>query len=241
MAEPIALHYWPTPNGWKISIALEEMGLPYTVKYVNIGAGDQFDPEFLNIAPNNRMPAIVDPDGPGGQPVSIFESGAILMYLARKTGLFYGKSERDRIEIEQWLMWQMGGVGPMAGQAHHFIRYAPDLDPPRDIPYAKDRYRAETGRLYRVLDRRLRGRDFVCGEFSIADIAIWPWACLWEGQEQDISGLPDFSAWLDRCAARPALERGKQVGSEFRSRDRTDRKAQEILFGFQHTGEHERP
>ena len=240
MAEPIALHYWPTPNGWKISIALEEMGLPYTVKYVNIGAGDQFDPEFLKIAPNNRIPAIVDPDGPGGRPVSIFESGAILMYLARKTGLFYGNSERERTEIEQWLMWQMGGVGPMAGQAHHFIRYAPELDPPRDIPYAKDRYRSETGRLYRVLDQRLRGRDFVCGEFSIADMAIWPWACLWEGQEQDLSGLPELSAWLDRCAARPAVARGKQVGGEFRSRDRTDRKAQEILFGIRRTGEHER-
>ena len=231
MTEPITLHYWPTPNGWKISIALEEMGLPYTVKFVDIGAGDQFDPAFLKIAPNNRMPAIVDPDGPGGKPVSVFESGAILMYLGRKTGLFYGQTERDRIDIEQWLMWQMGGVGPMAGQAHHFIRYAPELDPPQDLPYAKDRYRAETGRLYRVLDRRLRGREYVCGAFSIADMAIWPWASLWEGQEQDISELPDFAAWLERCAARPAVARGREVGSEFRSGNRPDKAAQAILFG----------
>ena len=231
MPEPITLHYWPTPNGWKITIALEEMGLPYEVVLVDIGAGDQFDPDFLRIAPNNRMPAIVDPDGPGGEPVSVFESGAILLYLARKTGLFYGNGERDRIDIEQWLMWQMGGVGPMAGQAHHFIRYAPGLEPPQDLPYAKDRYRAETGRLYGVLDRRLAGRDYVCGDFSIADMAIWPWACLWEGQEQDISGLPDFSAWLDRCAARPGVIRGRAVAEEKGTGAKPDRNAQKILFG----------
>ena len=138
MQNPINLYYWPTPNGWKISIALEEMGLPYTLHLVNIGAGDQFKPEFLKIAPNNRMPAIVDPAGPDDAPVSIFESGAILQYLARKTGQFGGKTERDRIAIEQWLMWQMGGVGPMAGQAHHFLKYAPAMDPPNDLPYAKE-------------------------------------------------------------------------------------------------------
>lgn len=129
MTHPIDLYYWPTPNGWKIAIALEEMGLPYTLHLVNIGAGEQFTPEFLAISPNNRMPAIVDPDGPDGKPVSIFESGAILQYLARKTGKFYGRTERDRIEIDQWIMWQMGGVGPMAGQAHHFLHYAPSLEP----------------------------------------------------------------------------------------------------------------
>ena len=143
MPAPIDLFFWPTPNGWKITIALEEMALPYRVTLVNIGAGDQFKPEFLAISPNNRMPAILDPEGPDGAPVSVFESGAILLYLARKTGLFYGRSERDRIAVEEWLMWQMGGVGPMAGQAHHFLKYAPAMDPPNDLPYAKGRYRKE--------------------------------------------------------------------------------------------------
>jgi GSH-dependent disulfide-bond oxidoreductase len=230
MADPIDLYYWPTPNGWKISIALEEMDLPYTLHLINIGAGDQFAPDFLKIAPNNRMPAITDPDGPDGKLISIFESGAILQYLARKTGKFYGKDERGRIEIDQWLMWQMGGVGPMAGQAHHFLKYAPALDPPQDLPYAKDRYRAETGRLYGVLDRRLQGRDYVCGDFSIADIAIWPWASLWEGQQQDITKFPNMAAWLDRCAARPGVAAGRAVAAELRSNLQRDRKAQELLF-----------
>mgnify|MGYP000673911297 CR=1 FL=1 len=176
MTAPIDLFYWPTPNGKKITIALEEMGLPYTVHYINIGAGDQFKPDFLRIAPNNRMPAITDPEGPDGQPVSIFESGAILQYLARKTGQFCGPTERDRIAVDQWLMWQMGGVGPMAGQAHHFLTYAPAMDPPHDLPYAKERYKREVGRLYGVLDRRLEGRDWVMGDaYTIADIAIFPW------------------------------------------------------------------
>ena len=139
MNKPIDLYYWPTPNGWKITIALKEMELPYTLHLVNIGKGDQFKPEFLAISPNNRMPAIVDPDGPDGQPISVFESGAILQYLARKTGRFYGTSERERVEVEEWLFWQIGGVGPMAGQAHHFLNYAPSMDPPNDLPYAKDR------------------------------------------------------------------------------------------------------
>ena len=182
MSKPIDLYYWPTPNGWKISIALEEFGLPYELHLVNIGQGDQFDPDFLKIAPNNRMPAIIDHDGPDNRPISIFESGAILQYLGRKMGRLYGNNERERVEIEQWLMWQMGGVGPMAGQAHHFIKYAPDLDPPQDLPYAKDRYRNEVSRLYGVLDRRLEERDFIAGDYSIADMAVWPWASLWEGQ-----------------------------------------------------------
>jgi len=206
MTSPIDLYYWPTPNGWKISIALAEMELPYNLNLVNIGAGDQFKPDFLKIAPNNRMPAIIDPDGPDGKPISIFESGAILQYLARKTGKFGGATERDRIEVDQWLMWQMGGLGPMAGQAHHFLKYAPAMDPPHDLPYAKDRYRNETGRLLGVLDRRLADRDYVAGDYSIADMAIWPWASLWEGQEQDISNMPHLSAWLDRVAARPAVQ-----------------------------------
>ena len=177
MQQPIEFHYWPTPNGWKIAIALEEMGLPYNLHLVNIGAGDQFRPEFLKISPNNRMPAIVDPEGPDGKPISIFESGAILQYLARKTGRFYGETERDRVAVDQWLFWQVGGVGPMAGQAHHFLKYAPSLEPPQDIPYAKDRYRAEVARLYGVLDRQLAKHRYVAGDFySIADMSIWGWA-----------------------------------------------------------------
>ena len=180
MTKPIELYYWPTPNGWKISVALEEMGLPYEVKLIDIGAGDQFKSEFLNISPNNRIPAIVDPDGPEGAPISVFESGAILQYLARKTGLFHGQNERERGAVDQWLMWQMGGVGPMAGQAHHFLKYAPSMTPPNDLPYAKDRYRAETGRLYAILNQQLETHEFVAGDFfSIADMALWPWVSLW--------------------------------------------------------------
>lgn len=228
----IDLHYWPTPNGWKISIALEEMGLPYRVHFVNIGKGDQFQPDFLKIAPNNRMPAIVDPDGPDGAPISIFESGAILQYLARKTGLFYGTTERDRVAVDQWLMWQMGGVGPMAGQAHHFLKYAPALTPPQDLPYAKDRYRNEVARLYGVLDRQLAKTAYVAGDFlSIADMAIWPWASLWEGQEQTLDDKPNLARWLDELAAREGFAKGKVLGAEFRQPVQNDRKAQEILFG----------
>ncbi|MCU0912085.1 MAG: glutathione S-transferase N-terminal domain-containing protein [Rhodobacteraceae bacterium] len=230
MAE-IELHYWPTPNGWKIAIALEEMGLPYRVKLVNIGAGEQFEPDFLKIAPNNRMPAIVDPDGPGGTPISVFESGAILLYLARKTGRFLGEGERQRVAVEEWLMWQMGGVGPMAGQAHHFLKYAPAMDPPNDLPYAKDRYRREVARLYGVLDRRLAGNRFVAGDaYSVADMAIWPWASLWEGQEQGLDDKPHMARWLAEVGARPAVQRGRAVAAEKRSNLQDDRKAQEILF-----------
>lgn len=227
----IDLYYWPTPNGWKITIALEEMGLPYRVNEINIGAGDQFQPDFLKIAPNNRMPAIVDPDGPDGEEVSVFESGAILMYLARKTGSFYGSSERDRIAVEEWLNWQMGGVGPMAGQAHHFLKYAPLMNPPNDIPYAKDRYRNETGRLYGVLDRRLAENEFVAGDFySIADMAIWPWASLWEGQQQTLDDKPNLARWLDTCWARPAVKKGQSILLEKRKARHSERE-QNALFG----------
>jgi GST-like protein len=229
----IDLHYWPTPNGWKITIALAEMGLPYTLHLVNIGAGEQFRPEFLAIAPNNRMPAIVDSVGPDGAPVSIFESGAILQYLARKTGMFYGATERDRIAVDQWLMWQMGGVGPMAGQAHHFLHYAPDLDPPQVLPYAQNRYRNEVARLYGVLDRQLATSRYAAGDFlSIADFAIWPWAQGWQRQEQTLDDKPHFARWLKELAARPAFIEGKAVAADRRSGN-TDRKAQEILFGRQ--------
>lgn len=232
MTAPIDLYYWPTPNGWKITIALEELALPYQIHLVNIGTGDQFKPDFLKIAPNNRMPAIVDPHGPDGAPISIFESGAILQYIARKTGQLYGATERQRIATDEWLMWQMGGVGPMAGQAHHFLSYAPAMDPPNDLPYAQNRYRNEVGRLYGVLDRQLANHEFVAGDaLSIADIAIWPWAQNWKGQQQDKSDKPHFMRWLDMLAARPAFIRGRAVGSELRSDLKTDKRAQEILFG----------
>ena len=218
MPDPIDLHYWPTPNGWKITIALEEMGLPYTLHLVDIGKGDQFDPEFLKLSPNNRMPAIIDPGGPDGHPISIFESGAILQYLGRKTGKFYGSSDRDRIVIDQWLMWQMGGVGPMAGQAHHFLNYAPQRTPPQVLPYAQERYRNEVGRLYSVLNARLQDNQFVAGDYSIADMAIWPWAQNWEGQEQAIDDKPHFARWLDEVGSRPAVIKGKAVAEEVRGR-----------------------
>jgi GST-like protein len=224
--DPIELHYWPTPNGWKVAIALEEMGLPYVVRYIDIGRGDQFDPAFLAISPNNRMPAIVDPEGPDGAPISVFESGAILQYLARKTGRFGGATERERVEVEQWLMWQMGGVGPMAGQAHHFLHYAPER-----IPYAMDRYRNEVNRLYGVLDRRLADRDHVAGFYSIADMAIWPWAQGWARQEQDIARFPAMKAWLDRMWERPAVRAGRALGAERRGDIATDKAAQAVLFG----------
>ena len=230
MAAEIALYYWPTPNGWKISIALEEMGLPYGLHLVNIGAGDQFDPDFLKVAPNNRIPAIVDPEGPDGAPLALFESGAILQYLARKTGRFGGATPRAQATVEQWLMWQMGGVGPMAGQAHHFLSYAPAMDPPQDLPYAKDRYRREVGRLYGVLDRQLAANEFVAGELSIADFAIWPWAQNWRGQEQTLDDKPHFARWLDTLGARPAFQRGKALAEDKRSPTTSDRKAQDILF-----------
>ncbi len=231
MAAEIDLYYWPTPNGWKISIALEEMALPYKLHLINIGAGDQFAPDFLKIAPNNRMPAIVDPEGPDGAPISLFESGAILQYLARKTGQFGGPTERDRIAVDQWLMWQMGGVGPMAGQAHHFLKYAPAMDPPNDLPYAKDRYRNEVARLYGVLDRQLADNAFVAGDFySIADMAIWPWAILWEGQQQSLDDKPNLARWLDEVGARPAVQKGKALAAEKRANLEDDRKAQDVLF-----------
>ena len=235
MTQPIDLYYWPTPNGWKITSALEEMGLPYTVKWVDIGKGDQFAPAFLKIAPNNRMPAIVDPDGPDGAPISIFESGAILQYLARKTGTFCGASERERIAVDQWLMWQMGGLGPMAGQNHHFIKYAPGLETPQVLPYAQDRYRNETARLYRVLDTQLAENEYVAGDFySIADMAIWPWTLNWKGQDQTLDDKPNVARWIDAVGQRPAAQAGLAVGREQRDRVRTAEEkaeANRVMFG----------
>jgi GST-like protein len=196
----IDLHYWPTPNGHKITLFLEEAGLDYVIKPVNIGAGEQFSPDFLKIAPNNRMPAIVDhAPADGGAPVALFESGAILLYLAEKTGRFLGTELRHRYEVVQWLMWQMGGLGPMLGQNHHFNRYAPEK-----IPYAIDRYVNETNRLYGVLDRRLAGRDFIAGDYSIADMAAYPWIVPHEVQGQSLDDFPNVKRWFDAIAARPA-------------------------------------
>ncbi|MET0605984.1 MAG: glutathione S-transferase N-terminal domain-containing protein [Beijerinckiaceae bacterium] len=225
---PIELHYWPTPNGWKISIMLEECGLPYEVKLVNIGRGDQFKQEFLAIAPNNRMPAIVDPDGPGGAPISIFESGAILQYLGRKTGKFYPQDERGAVEVDQWLFWQMGGLGPMCGQAHHFRQYAPEK-----IQYAIDRYTNEVNRLYGVMNKRLIDRRFLAGDYSIADMACIGWVKPYERQGQDLNEFPRLKRWFETVMARPAVERGIAVASEARAQSNlaTDKEAQKILFG----------
>lgn len=207
----IDLHYWPTPNGHKITMMLEETGLPYQIKPVNIGAGEQFAPEFLAIAPNNRMPAIVDHDPTdGGEPISVFESGAILLYLAHKSGHFGGATPRAHVEVMQWLMWQMGGLGPMAGQNHHFNRYAPEK-----IGYAIDRYVKETNRLYGVLDRRLANRAFVAGEYSVADMACYPWIVPHELQGQTLSDTPNLQRWFETIRERPATiaayEKGKAV------------------------------
>jgi GST-like protein len=200
--EPIDLYYWPTPNGHKIRIMLEECGLPYRVKPVDIGKGDQFKPKFLKISPNNKMPAIVDPDGPGGEPISIFESGAILQYLGRKTRKFYPRAERARVAVDAWLFWQVGGLGPMAGQAHHFRVYASEK-----VAYGIERYTKETTRLYGVFDKRLRGRSFIADDYSIADIAAYPWVLSWEKQGQVLDDFPRIKAWLERISARDAVRR----------------------------------
>lgn len=227
-SEPIELYYWPTPNGWKVSILLEELGIPYNVNYVNIGKGEQFAPEFLKIAPNNRMPAIIDPEGPDGKPISVFESGAILQYLARKFDQFYGTDERSRVAIDEWLMWQMGGLGPMAGQAHHFRIYAPEK-----VPYAIDRYTNEVNRLYGVLNKRLNDREFIADDYSIADIACIGWASLWERQGQDLSEFPNLAAWIERLTQRPAVKTGLELGLEKRKKMNfdKDKDQQAVLFG----------
>lgn len=237
MPSPIDLWFWPTPNGHKISIALEEMELPYAIKPLNIGAGEQFAPAFLEISPNNRMPAIVDPDGPGGRPISVFESGAILHYLARKTGLFHGADERARMEIDQWLFWQMGGFGPMLGQAHHFRHYARAMTPDqRQLAYGVARYTNEAHRLYGVLDRRLADREFVAGDYSIADMAIWPWAVPHRIQGVDLAEFPHVQAWFDRVAERPAVQTGRVAGLELTNRNlagggKEAEDARAVLFG----------
>jgi GST-like protein len=222
----IDVYSWPTPNGHKVHIMLEETGLPYRAHAVDIGQGDQFAPEFLAISPNNKIPAITDPVGPDGQPLSLFESGAILVYLAAKTGQLLPQGDRERFEVLQWLMFQMGGVGPMLGQAHHFRMYAPDK-----LPYAIERYTNEAKRLYGVIDRRLEKSAFVGGaDYSIADIAIFPWLRSWQNQGVLMDDYPALKAWFDGIAARPAVQRGVQVLAD-RRKPITDDKSREILFG----------
>ena len=223
----IELYAWPTPNGFKISIMLEEVGLPYSVHPIDIGKGDQFDPAFLRISPNNKIPTIVDPEGPGGKSISVFESGAILIYLAEKTGKLMPREGAGRYAVLEWLMFQMGGIGPMLGQAHHFRLYAPE-----QIQYAIDRYTNESKRLYAVLDRRLAEREYVAGEYSIADIAIMPWLRYPERQGVEIADYPNVRRWRDSIAARPAVQRGLQLlADRSRRSSQMDDKQREVLFG----------
>ena len=229
----IDVYSWATPNGHKIHIMLEECGLPYRVHAVNIGAGEQFAPEFLAISPNHKIPAIVDAEGPDGAPISLFESGAILLYLAGKTGKFLPVSTRARYEVLQWLMFQMGGVGPMLGQAHHFRLYAPEK-----IAYAIERYTNEARRLYGVMDRRIAKSRYIGGpEYSIADIAIFPWLRSWKNQGIDWVEFPNLKGWFDEIAARPAVLRGVEVLAAAR-KPLTDDKAREILFGAEQYRRH---
>ncbi len=223
----IDLYTWPTPNGHKIHIMLEETGLPYTVHAINIGKGDQFEPAFLKISPNNKMPAMVDPDGPDGKPYSLFESGAILMYLAEKTGKFMASETAARYLVIQWLMFQMGGIGPMFGQAHHFRKYAPEK-----INYAYDRYTNEAGRLYGVLDRRLGEADFLAGDYSIADIATFPWTRSFERQGQSLDDFPNVKRWFNAIDARAAVVRALKVLEDARGPGfEKDEEARKNLFG----------
>ena len=224
----IDLYYWPTPNGHKITIFLEETGMPYTIKPVDIGKGEQFDPAFLRIAPNNRIPAIVD-HAPvdGGEPLSVFESGAILLYLAEKLGRFIAPDLRGRTATLEWLFWQMAGLGPMSGQNTHFRAYAPEK-----LPYAIDRYEREVNRLYGVMDKRFHGRDFLAGEYSIADMACYPWVVPHERQGQRIDEFPRLKAWLARIAARPAVQRAYELGRRYQAAPSPmDEERRRILFG----------
>ena len=222
----IDLYTWGTPNGHKIHIMLEETGLPYRVIPVDIGRGDQFSPGFLKISPNNKMPAMVDPDGPGGRPYSMFESGAMLLYLAEKTGRFMPQDKAGRFLVTQWLMFQMGSIGPLFGQAHHFRSYAPEK-----IAYAIDRYTNEAGRLYGVMDRRLAEVPYLAGDYSIADMATFPWTRSYEGQGQKLEDFPNVKRWFEAIAARPAVQRGLKVLADRRREGPMDEKTREMLFG----------
>ena len=228
MPSTIDLYYWPTPNSKKIIIFLEEVGLPYSLMPVDITAGEQFDEEFLKISPNNKMPAIVDPEGPDGEPISVFESGAILVYLAEKAGRYLPHSQRGRYEALQWLMFQMASVGPMLGQAHHFRAYAPE-----QIPYAIDRYTNEAVRLYGVMDARLSKVEyFVEEEYSIVDMAIYPWVASHERQGQRIEDYPNLARWYEEIGERPAVRRAMEVGEELRRPiEDLDEEGRDVLFG----------
>jgi GSH-dependent disulfide-bond oxidoreductase len=223
----IQLYYWPTPNGHKITLFLEETATPYEIHPVNIGKGEQFKPAFLKFSPNNRMPAIID-DAPadGGAPITVFESGAILLYLAEKTGKFIATDIRGRVDVLQWLFWQMGGLGPMAGQNNHFAHYAPEK-----LPYAIERYVKETSRLFAVLDKRLADRDFVAGDYSIADMASYPWTLAYERMGLKMADFPHLKAWQDRIKARPATIRAYEKGKQYQQTPPTSDEARKILFG----------
>lgn len=221
----IDLYYWPTPNGFKIAIMLEECGLPYDIQPVNIGQGDQFKPEFLALNPNHRMPVIVDHEAEGG-PLSVFESGAILVYLAEKTGRFLPSDTQQRFDVMQWLFWQMAGLGPMAGQAGHFLIYQEGKH-----AYATERYTKEYGRLLAVMERRLRDRDYLAGDYSIADMACFPWVAPHERLGQELNDLPGVAAWIERLKARPAVARGMEVGAELRSDKPLTEEQRRILYG----------
>lgn len=224
--KPIQLYYWPTPNGWKISIMLEELGIPYNINYVNIAKGDQFKPEFLEISPNNRMPAIIDPEGEDGKPVTVFESGAILMYLARKFGRFYPQEMRKRIVVEEWLMWQISGLGPMSGQAGHFRNYAPEK-----VPYGIERYTNEVHRLFGVMNKRLADNDYLAGHYSIADISCIGWISNYEKLGQKLEDFPHLKRWLRTVRERPAVQKGLELGRDININLANDKEAQAILFG----------
>ena len=211
----IDLYYAPTPNGWKISIMLEEAEMEYKVIPVNLGSGDQFKPEFLKISPNNRMPVIVDSDGPGGEEISVFESGAILMYLGEKSGKFFPQSDKERIRVLEWLFWQIGGLGPMAGQVSHFVNYAPNF--PGDHTYSEKRYKNEYDRLLGVMNMVLEERDFLAGEYSIADMACFPWVTAYKRYEVDLDSFKNVRRWFDEIKSRPAVRKGMDVGKENRN------------------------
>jgi GST-like protein len=223
----IELYYWTTPNGHKITIFLEETGLPYKILPINIGKGEQFDPFFLSFSPNNRIPAIRDlAPADGGEPIGIFESGAILEYLAEKTGQFLPRETRAKYEVLEWLFWQMAGLGPMAGQNHHFVQYAPER-----IPYAMERYIKETNRLYGVLNKRLEGREYIAAEYSIADMACYPWIVPHERQQQNLEDFPHLKAWFERMAARPAVQRAYAKALEINPNPTVTPESRAILFG----------
>ncbi|MEK9872340.1 MAG: glutathione binding-like protein [Betaproteobacteria bacterium] len=223
----IDLYYWPTPNGHKITIFLEETSLDYQIKPVNIGRGEQFEESFLKIAPNNRMPAIVDQNpSSGGSAISVFESGAILLYLAEKVQSYIPSDLRKRVQTLEWLFWQMGGLGPMLGQNHHFVSYAPEK-----LPYAINRYVNETARLYAVLDKQLQGREFIVGEYSIADMACYPWIVLYERQQQDLNNFPNLKRWFYRIKERDAVVRAYEKGKTINTKPTVDEESKKFLFG----------